>query len=76
MFAQAEALAFGKTSQEVLAESTPEWLAPHKVFEGNHPSTTILMEALTPEALGKLVALYEHSTFAQSVIYNINPFDQ
>jgi glucose-6-phosphate isomerase len=76
MFAQAEALAFGKTSQEVLAESTPEWLVPHKTFEGNRPSSTILLERLTPEALGKLIALYEHSVFTQGVIWEIDSFDQ
>lgn len=76
MFAQAEALAFGKTTQELLAESAPKDLLPHKVFEGNRPSSTILMERLTPESLGKLVALYEHSVFTQSVLWNINPFDQ
>jgi glucose-6-phosphate isomerase len=76
MFAQAEALAFGKTSQEVLAESTPAWLVPHKTFKGNHPSSTILLEQLTPAALGKLVALYEHSVFTQGAIWHIDSFDQ
>jgi glucose-6-phosphate isomerase len=76
MFAQAEALAFGKTSQEVRAESTPEWLVPHKTFEGNRPSSTILLDQLTPEALGKLIALYEHSVFTQGVIWEIDSFDQ
>ena len=76
MFAQAEALAFGKTPEEVRAEGTPSWLAPHKVFEGNRPSSTILLERLTPAALGKLVALYEHSVFTQGVIWNIDSFDQ
>jgi glucose-6-phosphate isomerase len=76
MFAQSEALAFGKTTEEVLAESTPAWLAPHKTFEGNRPSNTILMEKLTPRALGKLVALYEHSVFTQGVLWRINSFDQ
>src|SRR5262245_43830970 len=76
VFAQAEALAFGKTLEEVKAEGTPDWLAPHRVFEGNRPSNTILAERLTPETLGKLVALYEHYVFAQGVIWNINPFDQ
>jgi glucose-6-phosphate isomerase len=76
VFAQAEALAFGKTTKEVLAEGTPEWLAPHKTFEGNRPSTMIIMESLTPEALGKLIALYEHSVFTQGAVWNINPFDQ
>jgi glucose-6-phosphate isomerase len=76
VFAQAEALAFGKTSEEVKAEGVPDWLVPHKTFEGNRPSNTILMERLTPAALGKLVALYEHSVFTQSVIWDIDPFDQ
>jgi glucose-6-phosphate isomerase len=76
VFAQAEALAFGKTAQEVKAEGTPDWLVPHRVFEGNRPSNTILAERLTPEVLGKLVALYEHSVFTQGAIWNINPFDQ
>jgi glucose-6-phosphate isomerase len=76
MFAQAEALAFGKTLQEVLAEGTPEWLAMYKTFEGNHPSSTLLIERLTPAALGKLVALYEHSVFTQGVIWGIDSFDQ
>jgi glucose-6-phosphate isomerase len=76
VFAQAEALAFGKTREEVRAEGTPEWLVPHRVFEGNRPSNTILAERLTPEALGKLVALYEHSVFTQGVIWNVDPFDQ
>jgi glucose-6-phosphate isomerase len=76
VFAQAEALAFGKTPAEVKAEGTPDWLVPHRVFEGNRPSNTILAESLTPEVLGKLVALYEHSVFTQGVIWNINSFDQ
>jgi glucose-6-phosphate isomerase len=76
LFAQTEALAFGKTPEEVKAEGTPEWLVPHRVFEGNHPSNTILAERLTPETLGKLVALYEHSVFTQGAIWNVNPFDQ
>jgi glucose-6-phosphate isomerase len=76
MLAQAEALAFGKTAEQVRAEETPEWLVPHRVFEGNRPSTTILVERLTPAALGKLVALYEHSVFTQGAIWRINPFDQ
>jgi len=74
--AQAEALAFGKTSEEVEAEGTPKWLVPHRVFEGNRPSNTILVERLTPETLGKLVALYEHSVFTQGAIWNIDSFDQ
>lgn len=76
LFAQSEALAFGKTAEEVRAEGTPEWLVPHRVFEGNRPSTTILADRLTPEILGKLVALYEHCVFTQGVIWNINSFDQ
>jgi len=76
VFAQAEALAFGKTPEEVKAEGTPDWLVPHRVFEGNRPSSTILAERLTPEVLGKLVALYEHSVFTQGVIWNIDSFDQ
>jgi glucose-6-phosphate isomerase len=76
MFAQAEALAFGKTPQEVQADGTPPWLMPHKTFEGNRPSSTILVERLTPEALGKLVALYEHSVFTQGAIWEIDSFDQ
>ena len=76
VFAQAEALAFGKTREEVKAEGTPDWLVPHRVFEGNRPSNTILAERLTPAALGKLVALYEHSVFVQGVIWNIDSFDQ
>ena len=76
VFAQAEALAFGKTPAEVKAEGTPEWLVPHRVFEGNRPSNTILLERLTPEALGKLVALYEHSVFTQGAIWSIDSFDQ
>ena len=76
VFAQTEALAFGKTSEQVKAEGTPDWLVPHRVFEGNRPSNTILAERLTPETLGKLVALYEHSVFTQGVIWNIDSFDQ
>ena len=76
VIAQGEALAFGKTLEQVRAEGIPQWLAPHRVFEGNRPSNTILAERLTPEALGKLVALYEHSVFTQGVIWNINSFDQ
>ena len=76
VFAQAEALAFGKTPQEVLAEGTPAWLAPHRTFEGNRPSNTILLNRLTPEALGKLVALYEQSVFTQGAIWQIDSFDQ
>ena len=76
VFAQAEALAFGKTPEQVKAEGTPDWLVPHRVFEGNRPSNTILVQQLTPEALGKLIALYEHSVFTQGVIWNIDSFDQ
>jgi glucose-6-phosphate isomerase len=76
VFAQTEALAFGKTPEQVKAEGTPEWLVPHRVFEGNRPSNTILAERLTPETLGKLVALYEHATFTQGVLWNIDSFDQ
>lgn len=76
MFAQAEALAFGKTAEEVQAEGTADWLIPHRVFEGNRPSSTLLLEKLTPAALGKLIALYEHSVYTQGVIWDINPFDQ
>ena len=76
VFAQTEALAFGKTAAEVAAEGTPAWLVPHRVFEGNRPTTTILAERLTPETLGSLVALYEHSVFTQGVIWGIDSFDQ
>jgi glucose-6-phosphate isomerase len=76
VFAQTEALAFGKTPEQVKAEGTPDWLVPHRVFEGNRPSNTILAEQLNPETLGKLVALYEHSVFTQGVIWNIDSFDQ
>jgi glucose-6-phosphate isomerase len=76
LFAQSEALAFGKSVDEVIAEGTPAWLAPHRVFGGNRPSTTILADRLTPETLGNLVALYEHSVFTQGVIWRINSFDQ
>jgi glucose-6-phosphate isomerase len=76
VFAQAEALGFGKTPEEVTAEGTPEWLVPHRVFEGNRPSNTILAELLTPGTLGKLVALYEHSVFAQGAVWNVDSFDQ
>jgi glucose-6-phosphate isomerase len=76
VFAQTEALAFGKTPEEVKAEGTPDALVPARVFEGNRPSNTILAERLTPEALGKLVALYEHSVFTQGTIWNIDSFDQ
>jgi len=76
VFAQGEALAFGKTPDEVKAEGSPDWLVPHRVFDGNRPSNTILLDVLTPAALGKLVALYEHSVFTQGVIWNIDSFDQ
>jgi glucose-6-phosphate isomerase len=76
VFAQGEALAFGKTAEQVKAEGTPEWLVPHRLFEGNRPSNTILLQRLTPAALGKLVALYEHNVFTQGVIWNIDSFDQ
>jgi glucose-6-phosphate isomerase len=76
VFAQAEALAFGKTAAEVKAEGTPDWLVPHRVFEGNRPSNLILADRLTPATLGKLIALYEHSVFTQGVIWNIDSFDQ
>jgi glucose-6-phosphate isomerase len=76
VFAQTEALAFGKTPEQVKAEGTPDWLVPHRVFEGNRPSNTILATRLSPEALGKLVALYEHSVFTQGAIWQINSFDQ
>jgi glucose-6-phosphate isomerase len=76
LFAQSEALAFGKTADEVKAEGTPDWLVPHRVFEGNRPSNTILVERLTPETLGKLVTLYEHSVFTQGVVWQIDSFDQ
>jgi glucose-6-phosphate isomerase len=76
VFAQAEALAFGKTPEQVKAEGTPDWLVPHRVFDGNRPSNTILAERLNPETLGKLVALYEHSVFTQGTIWSIDSFDQ
>jgi glucose-6-phosphate isomerase len=76
VFAQSEALAFGKTAEQVRAEGTPDWLVPHRVFEGNRPSNTILAQELTPVILGKLIALYEHSVFTQGTIWQINSFDQ
>ena len=76
VFAQAEALAFGKTPEQVKAEGTPDWLVPHRVFEGNRPSNAILVDLLSPETLGKLVALYEHSVFTQGTIWGIDSFDQ
>jgi glucose-6-phosphate isomerase len=76
LFAQTEALAFGKTAEEVKAEGTPDWLVPHRTFEGNRPTSTILADELTPATLGALVALYEHSVFTQGAIWNIDSFDQ
>ncbi len=76
MFAQSEALAFGKSAEQVRAEGTPDWLVPHRVFEGNRPSNTILADVVDPATLGRLVALYEHSVFTQGAIWDINPFDQ
>jgi len=76
VFAQAEALAFGKTAEQVKAEGTPDWLVPHRLFEGNRPSNTILLDRLTPGALGKLVALYEHCVFTQGAVWQIDSFDQ
>ena len=76
VFAQAEALAFGKTAEQVREEGTADWLVPHRVFEGNRPTNTLLADRLTPAMLGKLVALYEHSVFTQGVVWSINPFDQ
>jgi glucose-6-phosphate isomerase len=76
VFAQTEALAFGRTAEQVRAEGTPDWLVPHRVFEGNRPTNTLLADRLTPATLGKLVALYEHSVFVQGTIWGINSFDQ
>jgi glucose-6-phosphate isomerase len=76
VFAQTEALAFGKTPEQVKAEGTPDWLVPHRTFEGNRPTTTIISDQLTPERLGTLVTLYEHSVFTQGVIWHIDSFDQ
>jgi glucose-6-phosphate isomerase len=76
VFAQAEALAFGKTAEQVKAEGTPDWLVPHRVFEGNRPSNMIVAEKLTPDILGKLIAMYEHCVFVQGVIWNVDSFDQ
>jgi len=76
VFAQTEALAFGKTADDVEAEHTPDWLVPHRLFEGNRPSNTLLLDVLTPAALGKLVALYEHSVFTQGTIWKVDSFDQ
>ena len=76
IFAQAEALAFGKTPEQVKAEGTPDWLTPHRVFEGNRPSNVIMADKLDPHTLGVLVALYEHSVFTQGAVWGINSFDQ
>src|SRR5207248_439352 len=76
LLAQSEAMAFGKTADEVRAEGVPDWLVPHRTFPGNRPSNTILAEKLTPEVLGALVALYEHNVFTQGVIWGIDSFDQ
>jgi glucose-6-phosphate isomerase len=76
VFAQTEALAFGKTAEQVEAEGTPDRLVPHRLFDGNRPSNTLLLDALTPVALGRLVALYEHSVFTQGTIWQIDSFDQ
>jgi glucose-6-phosphate isomerase len=76
VFAQAEALAFGRTAEEVAAEGTPEWLVPHRTFAGNRPSNVLMADRLTPKVLGSLVALYEHSVFTQGAIWSINSFDQ
>jgi glucose-6-phosphate isomerase len=76
VIAQGEALAFGKTPAEVKAEGSPDWLVPHRTFEGNRPSNTLLLEKLTPAALGKLVALYEHNVFTQGTLWQIDSFDQ
>ena len=76
MFAQAEAMAFGKTADQVGADGVPERLVPHKTFPGNRPSTTILAPALTPAVLGQLIAFYEHKVFTQGIIWGINSFDQ
>src|SRR5207248_10177103 len=76
VFAQTEALAFGKTPEEVKREGTPAWLVPHRAFDGNRPSNTMLLDTLTPAALGKLIALYEHNVFTQGAIWQIDSFDQ
>ena len=76
VIAQGEALAFGKTPEEVRAEGSPDWLVPHRTFAGNRPSNTLLLERLTPAALGKLIALYEHTVFTQGAIWRIDSFDQ
>jgi glucose-6-phosphate isomerase len=76
VFAQAEALAFGKTAAEVAAEGNPEWLVPHRTFAGNHPSNVLVADRLTPALLGSLVARYEHAVFTQGAVWGINSFDQ
>ena len=76
VFAQGEALAFGKTADEVRAEGTPDWLVPHRTFPGNRPSNTLLLDELTPASLGRLIALYEHIVFTQGAIWQIDSFDQ
>jgi glucose-6-phosphate isomerase len=76
VFAQAEALAFGKTADQVKADGTPDWLVAHRVFEGNRPSNTLLAERLSPKTLGKLIALYEHIVFTQGAIWELESFDQ
>ena len=76
MFAQSQALAFGKTAKEVIADGVPQELVAHKVFEGNRPSNTLLIDKLTPRSLGQLIALYEHKIFVQGVIWDVNSFDQ
>ena len=76
VFAQSEALAFGKTPEQVRAEGTPDWLVPHRTFAGNRPTNTILAQRLTPRVLGQLVALYEHSVFTSGTVWSINSFDQ
>jgi glucose-6-phosphate isomerase len=76
VLAQSEALAFGKTHEQVKSEGTADWLAAHRVFEGNRPSNTIMADRLTPKILGSLIALYEHIVFTQGAIWNVNPFDQ
>jgi glucose-6-phosphate isomerase len=76
VFAQAEALAFGKTAEEVAAEGTPEWLVPHRTFAGNRPSNVLMADRLTPALLGSLVALYEHLVFTQGAVWEISSFDQ
>jgi glucose-6-phosphate isomerase len=76
LLAQTEALAFGKTAEEVAADGVPAFQVPHRTFEGNHPTNTLLLDQLTPTSLGKLIALYEHKVFVQGTIWHINSFDQ